>query len=220
MENLILIDDLIKEARKKGVNFGKGDPYNRLRYYTKIGWLPNMQRKMNKAGNMKAFYPDWTVNRLIYIEKLKETGTPNEDITKKLLVKSRFRSILDIFTSKEIRNQVFIYTSFIMLGLILASEAGVLNLGKPKNQFTYMQNTNLPQQIIDNGTAFIPKNQKQLYIKTPLIKATSKVYVTFGQDYSPASRYWVSDINDYDGFLIELDAPVFNNAEFNWWISN
>ena len=220
MENLIRIDTLIKEARKHGVDFGKGDPYNRLRYYTKIGWLPNMQRKMNRRGNMKGHYPAWATERLVFIERLKAAGVSNEEITKKIQVRSRFRNIRTLISSKEIRNQAFIYISFIMLALILASESGVLTFGQPKSQLDLFQNIELPQQIIDNGTAFIPKNQRQLYIKTPLIKSSSKVYLTFNQDYSPASRYWVAEITNYDGFLVELDAPVFTNAEFNWWISN
>ena len=40
---------LIKQAKKEGVQFGRGDPYNRLRYYTKIGWLPHMTRKKTKS---------------------------------------------------------------------------------------------------------------------------------------------------------------------------
>ena len=47
MESLISTEKLIEESKTKGIDFGKGDPYNRLRYYTKIGWLPHMQRKKN-----------------------------------------------------------------------------------------------------------------------------------------------------------------------------
>ncbi len=74
--------------------------------------------------------------------------------------------------------------------------------------------------MLENGTAFVPKNQNKLFIQAPLIKSNYKVYVTFTQDYSPASRYWVSEIQEYKGFTIELDAPVFNNTEFNWWVTN
>ena len=42
---LINIKDLIQELKNKNIDFGKGDPYNRLRYYTKIGWIDHMIRK-------------------------------------------------------------------------------------------------------------------------------------------------------------------------------
>ncbi len=31
-ENLISFDDIIDRAKSRGVGFGKGNPYNRLRY--------------------------------------------------------------------------------------------------------------------------------------------------------------------------------------------
>jgi hypothetical protein len=77
-----------------------------------------------------------------------------------------------------------------------------------------------PKQLIDSGTAFVPKNQKKLTVQTPLIKSSYKVYVTFNSNYSPAARYWVSKIEDYKGFTVELDTPLFNDAEFNWWVTN
>jgi len=46
--NLISINEVIERAKKLGVDFGKGDPRNRLRYYVKIGLLPHAQRKVFK----------------------------------------------------------------------------------------------------------------------------------------------------------------------------
>jgi len=51
------------------------------------------------------------------------------------------------------------------------------------------------------------------------MKPGSKVYVTFTQNYSPATRYWVSKIENQSGFQLELDSPVSENVEFNWWVS-
>jgi len=45
-EKLISIDEVIERAKKLGVDFGKGDPRNRLRYYVKIGLLPHAKRKV------------------------------------------------------------------------------------------------------------------------------------------------------------------------------
>lgn len=48
--DFISVEKLIKILKEKNISFGKGDPYNRLRYYTKIGWLPHMTRKKTKKG--------------------------------------------------------------------------------------------------------------------------------------------------------------------------
>jgi hypothetical protein len=72
---------------------------------------------------------------------------------------------------------------------------------------------------LDSGTAFVPRDQKRIYVKNPVIRGNSKVYVTFKEDYSPAVRFWVENVEEYRGFTIELDAPVFNNSEFEWWIT-
>ena len=74
VDNLVSIENLIEAAKRKGLNFGKGDPYNRLRYYTKIGWLPHMVRKSDNEGSIKGHYPEWALNQLIIIEKLKAEG--------------------------------------------------------------------------------------------------------------------------------------------------
>jgi hypothetical protein len=52
-EKLIKIDEIIERAKELGVDFGKGDPKNRLRYLTKIGLLPHCQRKVLKKDYQK-----------------------------------------------------------------------------------------------------------------------------------------------------------------------
>jgi len=219
MEDLISIENLIEEARKKGIDFGKGDPYNRLRYYTKIGWLPHMLRKKDDVGSIRGHYPSWVLERLISIEELKAKGASNDEIFKKLQIRNRFQTLKGVLATREGRNQVLIYFVVVMVAIILSNELGIISLGKSKSQAIYTD-TSLPKQIMDSGVAFMPKNQRKIYIETKLVKTDSKVYVTFNQDYSPATRFWVSEIKDYDGFTVELDTPVFNNSEFNWWITN
>jgi hypothetical protein len=224
MDELISIENLVEEARKRGVDFGKGDPYNRLRYYTKIGWLPHMIRKKDDKGNTRGHYYSWVLDRIIEIEKLKEAGADNRDISKKLKVQSRFQSIFDFLKTPETRNQAIIYTSFVILLLILSNELGIITLGKDKSALLVRGSTTLSseqlKQIMESGTAFIPKNQKKLFVQVSNISNNSKVYVTFTGDYSPAARYWVSSIDSAKGFTVELDTPVFNNTEFSWWVTN
>jgi len=224
MDELISLEKLIEEAKNKGVDFGKGDPYNRLRYYTKIGWLTHMTRKKDDKGNTAGHYPISAVDRLVTIENLKEAGHSNEEISKKLQIKTRLQSFTDVLFSKETRTHVITYLSLGILLLIFANELGIVRLGQASVKkdpiSTDLYPTNGPKQTIDSGTAFIPKNQKKLFIQTPLIKSGYKVYVTFNQNYQPATRYWISDIKDYRGFTVELDTPVFENSEFNWWVTN
>jgi hypothetical protein len=221
VENLISTDKLIEAAKKKGIDFGKGDPYNRLRYYTKIGWLPHMVRKSDDEGGIKGHYPDWSIGHLILIEQLKAKNVSNDEITKRLAIRNKIQSVVSILSSKESRTQLVIYGIFVLVLIILANQLEILNFGKPKSRLvsTNLGSYQLPTQIIDNGTAFIPKNQNIVIVKSNLARTGMKAYVAFTQNYTPASRYWVSEISDYNGFTVELDAPMSNNVEFNWWLS-
>jgi DNA-binding transcriptional MerR regulator len=217
MDDFISIDKLIKQAKSKGVNFGTGDPYNRLRYYTKIGWLPHMVRKADKTGNIKGHYPQSSLQTLVIIEDLKSQGATNEDIAKKLENKSKKEGIVNLIKSPEIKKQLVTYATLLLLLLIFINEIGIINLGKANR--TVNQDINSYEQIYASGTSFVPKNQNKIFISFRDLKPNSKVYVTFTQNYSPATRYWVSKIDQQNGFLVELDAPVATNVEFNWWLS-
>ncbi len=217
MVEYISIDKLIKQAKSKGVNFGSGDPYNRLRYYTKIGWLPHMTRKADKQGKIKGHYPVSSIDSLLLIEKLKSEGASNEQISKELANKSKKDSLITYIKSPEIRKQAVLYSILIILVVIFANETGAIKLGKTKDMLVI--ETQDLKQIYSDGTAFVPKNQNKVFVNINNVKPNSKVYVTFTQNYSPATRYWVSKIEEQKGFLVELDTPVSNNVEFNWWLS-
>ena len=217
MNELISIDKLIKTAKSKGVNFGSGDPYNRLRYYTKIGWLPHMVRKSDKNGNIKGHYPTSCVDKLVLIEDLKSQGLSNEEISNKIRKRSRFQDFLEILSSPEVKKQIILYLILVILLLIFANELSIINLGSSKS--VSVGELSKSTQIYQDGTSFVPKNQNKVFITSNEIRSNSKVYVTFTQDFTPASRYWVSDVRDQKGFLLELDAPVSNNVEFYWWLS-
>ncbi len=79
---LIPYDQFINEAVRLGVKFGKTNPYHRIRYYIKLGLLPNPIRKVDpkvpfdpdKPPHTVGHFPAWTANRLWEIEKLKSLG--------------------------------------------------------------------------------------------------------------------------------------------------
>jgi len=219
MSSLIEIDKLIKLAKKEGVDLGKGDPYNRLRYYTKIGWLPHMERKMSPDGEVKGHYPDYVLDRLIIIDKLKKQGVNNEYITSKIDTRNKLQGLYTKFNTQEFRNKLISYATVLIVFLILLTELDVINLSKSKNQPIIDYSEDLTPQIIDSGSSFVPSGKNRVFVKNSKITSGSKVYITFNQDFSPATRYWVSKVETQSGFFVDLDAPVFDNVEFSWWIS-
>ena len=219
MDEFINIDKLISSAKREGVDFGSGDPYNRLRYYTKIGWLPHMVRRADRKGQIKGHYPIWALQRLITIETLKSRGNSNNEITKKLKFQDKLQGIRNAFSSPEARKQAAVYATLAVVVIILGSELGIIRFGKQKTNLVLSPETEAPKQILSSGVAFIPKNQTKIFVKNSVINRGSRVYITFIQNYSPATRFWVSQIRESEGFLVELDAPVYENIEFNWWIS-
>lgn len=219
MDDFISIDKIIKMAKSRGLDFGAGYPYNRLRYYTKIGWLPHMVRRIDKKGNIKGHYPAWSVDRLLLIEDLKNKGYSNDEITEKLETKNSIQEIVSAIKSPDVRKQLVLYSILTIVVLIFANELGIIKLGKSKNVIYTTNQAQQNIQIVQSGTSFVPRNQNKIFVMTPDITITSKVYVTFTQNYSPANRFWVSQIKQGDGFILELDAPVSDNVEFNWWLT-
>src|SRR3990167_10225829 len=67
--NLISFEEVVTRAKRAGVNFGKGSPHNRLRYFTKIGLLPHAKRRSFGGHNPSGAYPEWVINRLVEIER-------------------------------------------------------------------------------------------------------------------------------------------------------
>ncbi len=221
MGNLVNVENLITEAKTKGINFGKGNPYNRLRYYTKMGWLPHMLRKRDSLNNtIMGHYPKNALETILMIEKLKKQGFANEEITKKLQAKDKLQNIYAFIVSPEIRNKVVTYLTLGILLIIFANELEIIHLGKNKSSL-FVQNTQTqPNQILDNGTQTIAKNQTDAFVKSNLVTGKSKIYITFTNNYSPATRFWVSRLDRNSGFVVELDAPVFEDVDFNWWLTN
>ncbi len=223
MEKMLSTEELIIKAKNMGVDFGKGDPYNRLRYYTKIGWLPHMTRQRDSEGNIKGHYPEWVLDQLVTIEKLKEQGESNEEIAKKIEIKSKYTNLLNLIKSKEVRTQLISYSTLLVLVLILANEFGVITLGKQRNDlmeaYSYTRNADGSIETVASGTSVFPKRQSTHFVKASTLPADAKVHITFTQNFTPATAFWVSEVRAGEGFEIRLDTPVYYDTTFNWWIT-
>ena len=226
MDSFIPAEKLITKAKKSGVDFGDTDPYNRLRYYTKIGWLPNMKRMQDSSGKVVGHYPDWALDTLVLIEGLKDEGLSNSEIGVKINANRAKRNLGNIFkflSTPERRLRTAVYTSLVGLLAILLVEFGFLNLGQSNKQTLLsapVTVSSTPNQIVASGAGVVPQSDTAIFVRATEVTPQSKVYVTFEDNYSPASIYWIARKISFEGFRLELDAPVAQNAKFNWWISN
>ncbi|OGC51326.1 hypothetical protein A2709_01320 [candidate division WWE3 bacterium RIFCSPHIGHO2_01_FULL_43_9] len=223
--DLMSIENLIQSAIKKGVDFGKGDPYNRLRYYTKIGLLPHMQRK-TVNGELIGHYPNYALDLLVEVEKLKSLGFSNQEVSQKIksadagaksMSKASIFKLLRIATPSP---RIIKGAIFVLFCLMLFAGLGILPIGKTKNDLIQKTIELDRKYILDSGTSIVQKNQSRVYVKSQSVKSNSKITVTFTADYTPAARYWVAQRTSYEGFYLELDAPVGTDVEFNWWVAN
>ena len=224
--NLLSVDKIIQAAKKEGIDFGKTDPYNRLRYYTKIGWLPHMIRKKTERGEIAGHYPLEVVETLKIIQDLKNSGATNEQINSKLHNTQTNQNIKQSIRMLTVKDSV---TSYALLGLIIVLiilQITQLKKKDPKNVILYANddlssaNQNYDYANVTSGVAYIPRGSKSITVKNTNINELSKIYITFNDDYSPASKYWVSSKTAGEGFTIETDVPVKADSEFNWWASN
>ncbi len=224
MDNYISLEQIIELASKQGVDFGKGDPYNRLRYYTKLGLLPHMTRK-SVNGKLVGHYPTYALDILLEIEKLKSLGIKNEDIAKKLKTISPEETETKVSVIKMARiltpsSKTIKLGLLVIFCLMALGGIGILPIGKSKNDLIQRTLELDKKYISDSGTAYIPRNQKKVYVKSQSVKPESRINVTFSSDYTPATRYWISQKTAFEGFYLEMDAPSASDAEFSWWVSN
>ncbi len=71
-----------------------------------------------------------------------------------------------------------------------------------------------------SGSGIVEAGESEVQITNSLITDSSRVFITFRDSYAPASRHWVSEIKDGEGFTVTLDEPVEFNARFDFWIIN
>jgi hypothetical protein len=83
-ENLISLEELILRAKKLGIDFGRGDPRNRIRYLIKIGLLPHAKRKSFNNLPPSAAFPESTLEILSEIERKLKAGKSIQEIKREL----------------------------------------------------------------------------------------------------------------------------------------
>ena len=83
-ENLISIEEFIAKAKRFGVDFGSGNPKNRLRYYVKIGLLPHAQRKSFNGLPPNGAYSESTLGLLLEIDKKLKAGKSIQAIKREI----------------------------------------------------------------------------------------------------------------------------------------
>jgi len=142
--NLLPIYQIIKLARQKEYDWGKGNPKNRLRYYTKIGLLPHAERKQLHPNDSHTVghYPAYVIDLLLKIQDLKNTGKPLKEIklqleAEKLTQKAKAavaqgalpRSFTTTPPRRFLATAVTVFTSFILLtvGLFAFSKTSMFN---------------------------------------------------------------------------------------------
>lgn len=220
MEKFLSLKELIKLAKKENIDLGKGDPYNRLRYYTKMEWIPHMIRKTNDKGEIEGHYPTWTLDILKKIQSFKNEGYTNEQIEEKIKLHNNIQKTVNIFGDKSNLNKLYIYVVSTILIVILLNELNIINIGKSKKDLITASTVDSTIYIYNSGIGILPKGNNRIFVKTENINDTSKINITFRDDYSPINRYWVKEIEAEKGFYLETDIPATFDITFNWFISN
>lgn len=217
---LISVEELITKLKENNINLGKGDPYNRLRYYTKIGLIPHMIRKKNSNNTNSGHYPKDVIDKIIQIENLKNQGLSNEAIVSQLNLMDPKLKIVNEFKNR-IKNlgTNFFFIILIIIGVgfeVFRSSSPIENSLNTKDI-----NGNLSLKNANNsGVSFISPGQKKVFISSNTIKQSNTVLVTFRDNIFPATTYHVSEIKDGVGFYVETNLEVSKEVKFNWVIIN
>lgn len=217
--NLISIDELIKAAKKAGVGFGKIDPYNRLRYYTKMSLLPHMERRKAKNGQIKAYYPAGTVQKLLTIEKLKAQGLTNDQILSEL--NKRTHTLKDMLRSKLTRPAVLLIIGALVLGVTYLMPNLVANLTQTYAESTasaLSSDSTFAARIQQSGTATLKAGKKSTFVQASKLTEGSDIQVAFRDPLTPASTYSITAKVSGEGFILTADNQPAKDASFFWWV--
>jgi DNA-binding transcriptional MerR regulator len=216
--DLVSVEELIKILKDNNINFGKGDPYNRLRYYTKIGLIPHMTRKKNSNNTNSGHYSKDVISKIIEIEKMKDLGLSNEEIIDKFKTSSKAGKIdyIQLLRDKITINHLFI--SLLVLGSIFEIYRTSFHLEKEVN---IKNDTALEKHlIVETGINFVSQGQKKVFVPSKQVKQDSNISITLRGNIFPATQYFVSDIKEGLGFIVETNIEVNSEVKFTWNIVN
>jgi hypothetical protein len=218
--DFVSVEKLIKILKEKNINFGKGNPYNRLRYYTKIGWLPHMTRKKNEEGVITGHYPTSVIDTIEKIELLKQEGRSNEEINltfkKRELINKESIRILDFIKKININYLILL---LIIAGFIIeifrnnSPNEKIINTEIQENKSIVSE-----KKIVDSGVSFLQKNQNLIFIASSRVSPTSIILLNFFNNIGYNNNYYIKEIKVGQGFYIETNYQVPNESKFNWVI--
>jgi hypothetical protein len=218
--DFVSVEKLIKILKEKNINFGKGNPYNRLRYYTKIGWLPHMTRKKNEEGVITGHYPTSVIDTIEKIELLKQEGRSNEEINltfkKRELINKESIRILDFIKKININYLILL---LIIAGFIIeifrnnSPNEKIINTEIQENKSIVSE-----KKIVDSGVSFLQKNQNLIFIASGRVSPTSIILLNFFNNIGYNNNYYIKEIKVGQGFYIETNYQVPNESKFNWVI--
>jgi len=220
---MISVENLIQKLKEENIKFGKGNPYNRLRYYTKIGWIPHMTRKKNDQGQISGHYPISVIDEIIKIENLKKIGKSNEEISeivKDIKVENteikKNYNIFNLFTKFNINLLLLMIIIFGFTYEILRKNS----LNEKNIELLKIDNSQIlnEKKITDSGISFISKNQNVAFIQSNKIKTTSIILFNFLNNIGINNNYFIKEIKPNQGFFIELAYPVSQEIKLNWVI--
>ena len=161
-DDLLSIDELIVELNERKIDLGKGDPYNRLRYYTKIGWLPNMVRRANKDGEVLGHYPTSVIEMIKLINQYKVEGLSNDEIGKRLSSQKRVMTLQTLVGSENVRSTLIVVAlAVVLIGAILYQ--------RPPQEYASIESFGAPTQTIPNiilqsGSFYMPRGRSEIFI--------------------------------------------------------
>lgn len=231
--NLISVKDLIKQLKEKNINLGKGDPYNRLRYYTKIGWIDHMIRKKDSNGIVSGHFPTSVIEKIIIIENLKKEGKSNEEISDVIKKKNVFKKIENFAQNtnnlkdsisesimKKIKETNFSFSYLILCLIIIGLIYELGNSNSRYDKKILELNTVKINEYNENGYNYIPSGKNKILINNKNVKKTSQIVITFEANIAPATFYYVSEKIENEGFILETNFPVKEDAKFSYTILN
>jgi len=218
--DFVSVEKLIKILKEKNINFGKGNPYNRLRYYTKIGWLPHMTRKKNEEGVITGHYPTSVIDTIEKIELLKQEGRSNEEINltfkKRELINKESIRILDFIKKININYLILL---LIIAGFIVeifrnnSPNEKIINTEIQENKSIVSE-----KKIVDSGVSFLQKNQNLIFVASSRVSPTSIILLNFFNNIGYNNNYYIKEVKAGQGFYIETNYQVPNESKFNWII--